>query len=239
VRSSLALIFAGLLACSSKGHEAKAPTRDAGPAAMTAATIDKQDLPDAAWNGAADVVLAAARDYHRQIGAARVVVRVVRAPGGDSVPYLMSFEESDAAGAVIGRGRTLVHQGAIVAGGGPEAASAYLRSLGFPDKKLDPGLLCEVLDLHAAVPVDWLVLPTVHGWPALASTDNSISHARVELEHGAGRATLRLYRPGPIPSGGGDAPTPIERMTIEFDAEATITARAEREDGSGGWKPIT
>src|SRR5262245_66462195 len=96
----------------------------------TPATADKTDLPDAEWGRAADVVLAASRDYHAELGAARVVVKVLRTPGGESLPYLMTFDEFDAAGRAVGNGRALVRDGKLVTGGGPDAVAVYLHAVG-------------------------------------------------------------------------------------------------------------
>ena len=227
------------LGCGSNEPDAKPRERPAPRDAIpTPVTADKTDLPDADWNRAADAVLAASRDHHEEVGAARVVVKVLRAPGGEWLPYLMTFDELDAVGRAVGRGRALVHDGKLVTGGGPAAVAAYLHGVGFPATKVDPGLLCEVLDLYSAVPVEWLPLPTVIGWAALRDTGNLMSHVPVEVDYRDGGATLRLYRAGKSTPGDADAPTPVERLSVEFDADARIRSTAAEIKGPSGWGPL-
>lgn len=198
--------------------------------------IEKKNLSDA-WDRAADVVLDASRDWFEQTGVKRVVISPLRSPSGETVPHLLLVETYGPDGALLGRGRSLVVEGELTRGGGPQALAAYLSAQGFPKHRIDRGLLVELVDIFEVVRAEWLILPHAHGWEAMDQADNLIQQRPVELEYGDDNATLRLYRAGQ--GHGGPEPPPKERLTVRFDrhAKPTLTTETQQEDGAP-WQPL-
>jgi len=195
-------------------------------------------VPDAGWQRAADVTLAAWTPEAEAQRYARFIMRPLTAPDGSRVEYLLAIEGVWDESQPRFRYRALVVDDKVINDDGPDAASAYLNRLGFPGRRIERGLLVEILSAYGLLPAGWITRsPSVNGWEVLDDEGN-IHHKPVVLVYNADGATLTLFQQSDEDdSNGTDASKLLQKLELRFDRSAKLTRTRTRERRDGTWTP--
>ncbi len=237
-------------ACSSRPSAAPDPAGDATKTVPVAQArpptkmpkrvplqIDRQ-LPDAGWERAADAALRSLKTWlDEESSFTRFVIKPLTAPDGSRIDYLFAYEAFSAKGSEY-KASVLVATDKVVSKDGPAAATAYLHALGFPGKRIDRGLVLEVLQLFGVEPAgDWMSRPNQFGWPKVFDDEGGrLGRERGVVTYDKDGASLTLYRPRPSPLL--EEKHLAERLVFRFDKDAKITIASAREQQDKTWKPI-
>lgn len=220
------VLLVTMIECSSPAPTPRPGAGSEGSSNHAPLTIERR-LPDAAWERAADVALQMLQPWlATEKSFTRLVLEPVRAPDGSTIEYLIRYEAFRGDVSEF-KSRVLVVGGKAIVLDGAAAATPYLRSLEFPTKQLDRGLLFEILESYG-ITRGWILAPSLDGWPAAD---------QLELVYVAAGATLTMYR------GSQDFRLKHralrDRLVIHFARDAAITITSDHEQPDGTWTPIT
>jgi len=194
-------------------------------------------MPDAGWEHAAKVAIAVWRPQLDADSASRFIIRPLTAPDGSRVEYLLQFEGVWDETQPKLRFPGLIVGDKAIQDDGADAASAYLRRLGFPGRRIERGLLVEVLLAYGLIPSGWISPPSVNGWQVL-DDEGIIDRKPVVLVYNADGATLTLFQQSDEDdSRGTDARKLVQKLELRFDRSAKLTRTRTRERRDGTWTP--
>lgn len=191
-------------------------------------------LPGPGWERAGEIALPTLQPWAETAGHARLVVKPLQAPDGSTLEHMLLYEAFSAKRREYWS-RVLVANGAIVEKSGQQGAERFLRERGFPRKRIERGLLYEVLIVHGVITLAWVAPPSDSGWDVLDRGDTTGGRKPVELVYDATGATMTILR--------GVEYNPhekqrVDRFVIRFDSDARMTITSAREQVDGSWKPI-
>lgn len=198
----------------------------------------ERTLPDARWQRAADTALTSLKSWlDEEPTFTRFVISPLVAPDGSRLEYLLAYEAFSAKGSEY-KASILVVGDRVIGKEGAGAATAFLRSVGFPGKRIDRGLLLEVLQLYGVEPAgDWMSRPVQFGWAKVFDgTSGRLGRELGTITYDKDGATFTLYRPRP--SQLLEEAHLADRLVFRFDKDAKITITSAREQQDRTWKPL-
>jgi hypothetical protein len=197
--------------------------------------IDRQ-LPDAAWERAADAALALLKPWlDDRPSFTRLVIKPLTAPDGSRIDYLFAYEAFAGTESKY-KGSMIISDGKLVGAGGQADVTRYLHAIGFPAKPIDRGLLLEVLRLGEVVTAGWGSSPSAFGWQVFEDSGARLGRERGIVAYDKTGATFTLYRPRP--SQLLEERNLADRLVLRFDKDAKITTSSAREQQDKSWTPI-